>query len=333
MCGWSTRTRRTCGSFGCSWPSRSGWSCWCNRTNRKSGRTYRPTGNCWSTGAAGPIGPQGLVGPIGPQGIPGLLGPVGPQGSIGPVGPTGAFGAQGTIGPAGPAGSAGVAGVAGPVGPAGEAGPQGLIGPAGAVGQTGSQGAIGPAGPAGVAGPMGSAGAQGPAGPIGPIGPTGSQGAVGPQGPQGNAGIGGIISFAQYVQYGAQPGTIAPAQPFTYTNAIITSLNINTVTAGGGTIFILSNIGIYEVNYQMTIPAAGSVVIYLGASSPPTSPVPYAMIGKNPDGQMSGSVLIQTTTSPSYLSINAAAGNTAALQVETVFTNQTATTVSFKQIA
>lgn len=149
-----------------------------------------------------------------------------------------------------------------------------------------------------------------------------------------------LPTFAQYCQLCVQP-PVGPGQPFTYTIPAIISPNITAITAifnppftASGTVFILANIGFYEVNWQMTYPSDGGVVLYQGPTIPTMYAVPYAMIGKISDGQVAGSVIIQTTTVNSYVSINAAAGNTTAIVIppNSSSTNLAATTVSFKQI-
>lgn len=146
----------------------------------------------------------------------------------------------------------------------------------------------------------------------------------------------GTIPSAQYAQLGSQPGTIAPGQAFTYSTTILSTTGITPVTTAppGGTVFTLANAGRYEVNYQMTYPTDGGVVLYLGATIPTMSPLPYTMIGKTPDGAVNGSVIIETTSSNSFLSVNAAAGNAVAIAIppNSSSSNQSATTVSIKQI-
>lgn len=84
----------------------------------------------------------------------------------------------------------------------------------------------------------------------------------------------------------------------------------------------------------MTYPTDGGVVLYLGSTIPGMAPLPYTMVGKTPDGAVSGSVIIETTTPDSFLSVNAAAGNAVAIGIppNSSTTNQSATTVSIKQI-
>ena len=85
----------------------------------------------------------------------------------------------------------------------------------------------------------------------------------------------------------------------------------------------------------MTYPSDGGVVAYLGSTIPTMLPLPYTMIGKTPNGQVAGSVIIETTTTSSFVSINAAAGNAVAIDIppNSSTTNPNATTVSFKQIS
>jgi hypothetical protein len=206
----------------------------------------------------------------------------------------------------------------------------------------GLQGIPGLAGLQGIPGLQGIIGLQGIPGIAGIQGLQGLLGLQGIQGPAGTSGIDGVISSAQYVQLGAQPGSIAAGQPFTYTTAVLTTPNIIASTGifgsftASGTVFQLTNIGRYEVNYQMTFPTDGGVDLYTSPSLNGTySPLPYTMIGKTPDGQIAGSVIVETTTANSFIAVVAAAGNAAAIQPgpNSSTTNQNATTVSFKQIA
>ena len=75
-------------------------------------------------------------------------------------------------------------------------------------------------------------------------------------------------------------------------------------------------------------------MLYVGPTLPSMVPLSYTMIGKNTNGAVSGSVTIETTTAGSFLSVNAAPGNAAALAPppNSSTTNQNATTVSIKQI-
>ena len=175
----------------------------------------------------------------------------------------------------------------------------------------------------------------------GGLGITGATGATGTIGATGATG--GIISSAQYAQIGAQPGSIAANQPFTYTTAVLTSPSIIASTGtfaafpASGTVFQLANIGRYEINYQVTYPTDGGVVLAVGPNllAGSMTQLSYSMIGKTPDGQVAGSVIIQTTTVNSFVAVVAGAGNVAPIQPgpNSSTTNANSTTVSIKQIA
>jgi hypothetical protein len=115
---------------------------------------------------------------------------------------------------------------------------------------------------------------------------------------------------------------------------VITSTGINLPFVASGTFFELVNVGTYEINYQLTYPTDGGIVLYLGASITTMVPLYYTMIGKSPNGQVFGSSTIVTTSPNSFLSVNAAAGNSAAIDIppNSSTTNQSSTTVSIKQL-
>jgi len=146
---------------------------------------------------------------------------------------------------------------------------------------------------------------------------------------------------AQYVQMGSQPTTIAAGQPFTYTSTVLSSPGITSATGffsppffASGTVFTLVNAGRYEVNYQMIYPEDGGVVLYMGSTIPTMLPMAYTTIGKSSNGAVSGSVIIETVTNNSFLSVNAAPGNVVAIGIppNSSSVNQNATTVSIKKI-
>lgn len=287
-------------------------SCCC-RQNRRRGRT----GNTGNTGNTGPSG----LSFTGATGVPGAAANTGATGNTGPIG---------LLGPTGNTGVPGTAANTGATGPIGLIGTTGNTGPVGSAANTGATGNTGPVG----------VGATGNTGPIGILGATGNTGPVG-VGATGATGPSVSLSSAQYVQLGAQPATVAAGQPFTYTTTVLSSPIVNSATgifppfAASGTIFTLTDIGRYEINWQMTFPTDGGVVLYAGATIGTMLPLPYTMIGKTSDGQIAGSVIIETATANSFLSVNAAAGNTAAIGIpgNSSTTNMNATTVSIKKIS
>ena len=146
---------------------------------------------------------------------------------------------------------------------------------------------------------------------------------------------------AQYVQLGSQPATVAPGQPFTYSTTVLASTAVISATgifsppfSSSGTIFTLVNAGRYEVNYQMTYPTDGGVVLYMGSTIPTMLPLDYTMIGQTSSGAVSGSVIIETNTANSFMSVNAAPGNVVAIGIppNSSTINLNATTVSVKKI-
>lgn len=151
----------------------------------------------------------------------------------------------------------------------------------------------------------------------------------------------GVIASAMFVQLGAQPSTVSPGQPLTFSTTVLSSPVITSLTgifsppfSASGTLFQLANIGRYEVNYQIVFPTDGGIVLELGTTIPTMAPLPYTMIGKNLGGAVSGSVIVETTTTNTFLSVNAAPGNSVAIAPppDSSTTNQNATTVSIKQI-
>ena len=155
-------------------------------------------------------------------------------------------------------------------------------------------------------------------------------------------GTAGILQSSQYVQLGFQPAGVQPGQPFTFSTAILTSPDIIANTGVfnppfflSGTIFTLVTTGRYEVNYHMTYTTDGGVVLYFGSTVPTMAPLSYSMIGKTASGAVSGSVLIEVTSVPSFLSVNAASGNALTVNppANSSTTNQGATAVSIKKIS
>ena len=212
----------------------------------------------------------------------------------------------------------------------------------GLPGTDGKDGVTGPCGPQGPPGPPSVAGLPGATGPQGPPGVDGVTGATGPEGPQGPSGATGVVLSAQYVHLGSQPAPVAISQPFTFATAVLTTSGVAATSgifsppfAASGTIFTLSFVGRYEVNWQTTYAEDGGIVLYAGSTIPTMLPLDYTGVGKTPNGQVAGSVIVETTTPNSFLSLNAAPGNSAALTVppNSSTTNQSATTISFKQIS
>ncbi len=264
----------------------------CNKDNQCG--CNKCSNSCFVGGIPGPRGPQGPVGPQGPIGETGAVGPRGPQGATGSIGPQGPQGPQGPIGATGPAGVQGLTGATGP------AGPQGPVGETGPAGPQGIQGEIGPAGP------------QGPQGEVGPAGPQGPQGEVGPIGPQGPQGIpGGVLNFADF--YALMPpdnaAAVAPGTDVSFPqNGPISSTDI---TRTGADSFNLSNIGTYQVFFNVPVDEAGQLILTLNGED-----LDYTVAGRATGAsQIIGMAIVETTAVDSVLTVRNPADNAAALTI------------------
>jgi hypothetical protein len=139
-------------------------------------------------------------------------------------------------------------------------------------GSTGPTGRSGPTGPSGSFSGTGFTGLQGPTGFTGPQGDTGAA-ATGPQGLTGFTGPAGVVGFsvggAEYIRIIQSPNnSVAPGTAFTIDTQVFNNIPADIVASAGagGTVFTLST-GVYFVDYEMSLEAAGSVGIYLGPNS------------------------------------------------------------------
>jgi len=224
----------------------------------------------------------------------------------------------------------GVPGPTGPQGPPGAAGPQG---PPGATGPQGPAGATGPQGPTGATGPQGPTGATGATGATGPAG----QSVVGASEPPGvNCANGGVkytsATGVDYVCNGASQGGTGGTGTYGYFYALMPPDNADTVAAasavdfprelGTSTIsrasaseFILPEIGVYEVSWQVSVSEAGQLVLGLDSGSGVVE-LPDTVVGRaTGTSQITGHVVLVTTSAFSRLSVRNPAGNTPALTV------------------
>lgn len=263
-----------------------------------------PVGCCCNTGESYPVpGPQGQIGPRGPQGIPGAVGPEGPQGIAG---------LQGPVGPAGPQGPAGEQGPQGPIGltgPVGPQGPIGLTGPAGPQGPAGEQGPQGPIGLTGLAGPQGPIGLTGPAGATGATGATGPQGPIGPTGPQGPAGT--VLGFADF--YALMPpdntATIGAGEDISFPSE--TAIGGTGISRASDSSFFLSEVGVYQVFFQVSVTEAGQLVLTLNGTE-----LPYTVTGRaTGTSQIIGMALVENNIANSVLTVRNPEGTATALTI------------------
>ena len=214
-----------------------------------------------------------------------------------PPGPQGPAGPQGPVGPRGPVGPQGIPGVRGPVGPQGPIGPQG---PAGDVGPAGPQGPAGEAGPTGPQGPIGETG------PVGPQGPVGETGPVGPQGP-----AGGVLNYADF--YALMP----PDNAATVSQGTDVSFPQDGPNSGSGIIrsgpdsFLLSEIGTYQVLFQVSVTEPGQLILTLNGED-----LAYTVAGRaTGTSQIVGMAIVETTVINSVLTVRNPEGTAAALTI------------------
>ncbi|MCC5909773.1 MAG: collagen-like protein [Clostridiaceae bacterium] len=191
----------------------------------------------------------------------------------------------------------------GPQGPKGRKGPQGLPGPQGPQGEQGIQGEQGPTGPQG---PQGEQGIQGEQGPTGPQGPQGEQGPEGPQGP-----AGGLLAYADF--YALMPpdnaATVAPGTDVDFPQDGPTSGT--TIFRTGPNTFNLSDIGTYQIMFQVSVSEAGQLILTLNGAD-----LAYTVVGRaTGTTQIVGMALVTTTSINSILTVRNPAGNPTALTI------------------
>jgi len=151
--------------------------------------------------------------------------------------------------------------------------------------------------------PPGATGLTGATGPAGPPGATGATGA---------SGTNAVINFADF--YALMPGnnaaTIAaggfvdfPQDGPSSAGGLISGLTVDT--------FNLTNIGTYEVNFQVSVNEAGQLGLNLNGTL-----IPYTVAGRaTGTSQIVGVSLITTTSVNSVLAVQNPAGNSTALTI------------------
>lgn len=143
-----------------------------------------------------------------------------------------------------------------------ETGPMGPTGPAGAPGATGATGVTGIDGATGVQGLPGVPGATGATGASGNAGSPGNMGATGATGATGTAG--GLVGFADF--FALMPpdnaATVAVGGAVQFPQDGESSGNGSIVRAGLST-FLLADVGVYQVSFQVSVTEAGQLVLAL----------------------------------------------------------------------
>ena len=205
----------------------------------------------------------------------------------------------------------------GPKGPPGPRGRPGPTGPASTVpGPTGLA-TPGPTGPAStVPGPTGPA-TPGPTGPASTVpGPTGPASTV--PGPTGPASAGGVLAAADFfaLMPGDNAATVAPGAAVDFPQ--------DGPAVGGGITrddvdeFILEEIGIYQVLFQVSVDEAGQLVLALDSGAGFIE-LAYTVVGRaTGTSQIVGVALVETTVANSILEVRNPADNATALTITPV---------------
>ena len=176
-------------------------------------------------------------------------------------------------------------------------------GPAGATGVTGAQGNTGPTGATGLQGLQGPQGVTGATGATG-VGVTGAAGATG-------ASV-GALDFADF--FALMPpdnaATVAVGGNVQFPQDGPTSASTQ-ITRTGPSTFNLGPIGMYQVQFQVSVSEAGQLELSLNSVD-----LSYTVVGRaTGTSQIVGMAIVQTTSINSILSVRNPAGNATALTI------------------
>jgi len=145
-------------------------------------------------------------------------------------------------------------------------------------------------------GPQGPQGVPGPAGPVGPQGPQGQEGETGATGATGAPGTGIEPVFGYFYLQNVNDITIVgagEAVPFRTTGPSSGLLRVSE------TDFVLPDIGVYEVTWQVSVNEPGELLLRLNGFE-----LPSTLVGRNTGStQIVGNVLIETVVPTSNLSV------------------------------
>ncbi|OIJ10621.1 hypothetical protein BKP37_17760 [Anaerobacillus alkalilacustris] len=149
----------------------------------------------------------------------------------------------------------------------------------------------------------------GPRGLTGPQGPAGETGATGPEGPEGPAG--GALAFADF--YALMPpdhaATVGVGEDVSFPQDGPTS-STDITRIGAGT-FNLSEIGTYQVLFQVSVGEAGQLILTLDGTD-----LAYTVVGRaTGTSQIVGMALVETESINSILTVRNPAGNATALTI------------------
>lgn len=143
----------------------------------------------------------------------------------------------------------------------------------------------------------------------GVTGPTGETGPIGPAGPQGEPG--GPLGFADF--YALMPpdnaASVAPGTDVSFPQDGPTS-GVDIVRTGPSS-FSLTEIGTYQVFFQVAVDEAGQLILTLNGAD-----LAYTVVGRATGAsEIVGMAIVTTTVINSILTVRNPAGNAAALTI------------------
>lgn len=185
----------------------------------------------------------------------------------------------------------------------------------GATGSQGDRGNTGPKGDSGATGgctgPTGSTGAMGPTGLTGSAGPTGLTGATGDQGIPGPAT--GILDGADFfaLMPSDNAATVAAGFPVLFPQDGGNTVGGVMRNGTSPSEFVLSDMGMYFVAFQVSVSEAGQLMLELNGS-----PIVDSVVGRaTGTSQIVGMSYVTTTTANSILRVINPSGNSPALTI------------------
>ncbi|MGG1629539.1 collagen-like protein [Rossellomorea sp. NRS-1567] len=186
--------------------------------------------------------------------------------------------------------------------------PPGPPGPPGPQGETGAQG------PQGIQGETGAQGPQGIQGETGAQGPQGIQGETGAQGPQGPAGVSEFADFFALMPTD-NAATVPPGGDVDFPQDGPQSGGIFRT---GADTFNLSDIGVYQVLFQVSVDEAGQLVLTLDSGGGAIE-LAYTVVGRaTGTSQIVGIAIVETSVINSILTVRNPADNATALTITPV---------------
>ncbi len=274
------------------------------------------TGTTGSTSATGAEGVTGVTGSTSATGM-GITGTTGSTSATGAEGITGATGStsatgMGITGTTGSTSATGAEGITGVTGSTSATGAEGITGTTGSTSATGAIGITGTTGSTSTTGEIGATGVTGSTSATGAIGITGATGITSATGLQGITGATGnsINTYAEF--YALMPtdnaATIAIGAPVLFPRDGPTDGVITRISAGT---FQLTDVGTYQVFFQVSISEAAQLVLVLNGTE-----LTRTVVGRaTGTSQVVGMSFITTTTANSILAVHNPATNSTALTI------------------